>query len=228
MPHQENTPSSFRVIVACFPGVRSTHRCPAVTASSSRIHRRFLSELPDRRLFLKTLAFPCAAACAVALTRNCFAVSAPTWGFSRRRRFALSGSRRGSTRNCPTRWFAANCARASAWSRTGSRGYCRVRENRNGTYYTLVHSRVVSRSHRSHREEAVLPFSSRTDGVFRCHRGLQRELQVLPELGDLASQAGRLAGTIPASEGPGVIGQGQRVCSRWPSPTASRPSSTST
>src|SRR5664279_3741902 len=39
-----------------------------------------LGELPDRRLFLKTLAFPCAAACAMALARNCFASSTGTWG----------------------------------------------------------------------------------------------------------------------------------------------------
>jgi len=39
-----------------------------------------LGELPDRRLFLKTLAFPCAAACAMALTRNSFALTSASWG----------------------------------------------------------------------------------------------------------------------------------------------------
>src|ERR1035441_269661 len=37
------------------------------------------SEL-DRRLFLKTLALPCAAACVMALTRNCFSLPIGTWG----------------------------------------------------------------------------------------------------------------------------------------------------
>ena len=75
------------------------------------------------------------------------------------------------------------------------RGYCGVRENRGGTYYTLVHSRVVRRARRSHREEAVLPLPARHDGLLDGHGGLQRQLQDVPELGDLAGPAG--AGAQP-------------------------------
>src|SRR3974390_271991 len=114
-------------------------------------------ELPDRRLFLKTLALPCAAACAMALTRNSFALNPATW---------------------------------DAGSEDDLRAY------------------------RSHREEAVLPFPSRAHGLFSRDCGMQCELQVLPELGDLASPAGRFAGAIPASEGTGSVGRDKSLCCR--------------
>ena len=102
-----------------------------------------LGELPDRRLFLKTLALPCAAACAMALTRNSFALNPATWG---------AGSEDDSRYRVEARFYeklpdkmvrCKLCPRECVVA-PGSRGYCRVRENRNGTYYTLVHSRIVS------------------------------------------------------------------------------------
>src|ERR1019366_5881592 len=37
------------------------------------------NDLPERRLFLKALALPCAAACALALTKNGFSLPIGTW-----------------------------------------------------------------------------------------------------------------------------------------------------
>jgi len=102
-----------------------------------------LRELPDRRLFLKTLAFPCAAACAMALTRNCFSLPIGTWGTAgeddsryhvEARFYEKLPDKMVRCKLCPRECVVAQ----------GSRGYCRVRENRNGIYYTLVHSRIVS------------------------------------------------------------------------------------
>lgn len=101
------------------------------------------SQLPDRRLFLKTLALPCAAACALSLTRNCFSLPIGSWGSAgdddsryrvEARFYEKLPDRTVRCKLCPRECVVAE----------GSRGYCRVRENRKGTYYTLVHSRIVS------------------------------------------------------------------------------------
>ena len=119
----------------------------------------YVTEL-DRRLFLKMLAIPFAAACGMALTRNSFAFDPATWGAAgeddsryrvEARFYEKLPDKTVRCKLCPRECVVAQ----------GSRGYCRVRENRKGTYYTLVHSRR-QRPHRSHREEAVLPFSSRS------------------------------------------------------------------
>lgn len=100
-------------------------------------------ELPDRRLFLKTLTFPCAAACALALTRKGFSLPTGLWGTAGKddsryrveaRFYEKLPDKTVRCKLCPRECVVAE----------GSRGYCRVRENRKGTYYTLVHSRIVS------------------------------------------------------------------------------------
>jgi len=102
-----------------------------------------LHQSPDRRLFLKTLAFPCAAACAMALTRNCLSLPIGTWGTpvedDSRYRVEARFYEKLSDKTVRCKLCPRECVVAQ-----GSRGYCRVRENRNGTYYTLVHSRIVS------------------------------------------------------------------------------------
>jgi len=70
------------------------------------------------------------------------------------------------------------------------RGYCGVRENRGGSYYTLVHSRVCAAHIDPIEKKPLFHFLSRDSGVFSSHRGLQRELQILSELGYLAIPAG--------------------------------------
>ena len=70
------------------------------------------------------------------------------------------------------------------------RGSCGVRENRGGTYYTLVHSLACS-LHTDPIEKK--PFFHVLPGELAlsfAHRRLQRRVQVLPELGDLAVPAG--------------------------------------
>jgi len=102
-----------------------------------------LSELPDRRLFLKTLAIPCVAACAMALTRNYFAIPVRGWAAAHEddshfrveaRFYEKLPNKTVRCKLCPRECVVEN----------SDRGYCRVRENRNGTYYTLVYSRVVA------------------------------------------------------------------------------------
>ena len=55
-----------------------------------------------------------------------------------------SSSKQSSTRSFRTRRSSASCARANARWEIEERGYCGVRENRGGIYYTLVHSRVCA------------------------------------------------------------------------------------
>jgi pyruvate formate lyase activating enzyme len=102
-----------------------------------------LAELPDRRFFLKAMAFPCAAACVIALARNSFALSTGNWGGPgnddsryrvEARFYEKLPDKMVRCKLCPRECVVAQ----------GSRGYCRVRENDKGTYYTLVHSRIVS------------------------------------------------------------------------------------
>ncbi len=95
----------------------------------------------DRRTFLKAAALPCLAACATAcLGSRAAALAAPSVSgddvrFRKEARFyeKLPG-KVVQCKLCPR-----GCAVAD-----GGRGHCRVRENRGGTYYTLVHSRVCA------------------------------------------------------------------------------------
>ena len=102
-----------------------------------------LGELPDRRLFLKTLAFPCAAACALAFTRNSFSLASANWGVAGEddSRYRVEAR---FYEKLPDKMIRCKLCPRECVVTQNSRGYCRVRENRNGTYYTLVHSRIVS------------------------------------------------------------------------------------
>ena len=96
----------------------------------------------DRRSFLKTASLPCLVACAGAIIGRPNAVpllAAPLAEddsrFVREARFYdKQPYRKIKCRLCPR-----GCAIDDR-----ERGYCGVRENRGGTYYTLVHSRVVT------------------------------------------------------------------------------------
>lgn len=93
----------------------------------------------DRRLFLKAASFSCMAACAAACLKD-FALAIPPGADdeSRYRKeakfYQKLSSKQVQCRLCPRQCTVAN----------GRRGYCGVRENRDGTYYTLVHSRVCT------------------------------------------------------------------------------------
>jgi pyruvate formate lyase activating enzyme len=106
----------------------------------------WLSEItaaaPDRRTFLKAVAFPCLAACAIAGAHKLFALpleaSSPAEDDSRFRVEARFYEKLADKKvQCKL------CPRACIVGDKG-RGHCRVRENRNGTYYSLVHSRVCA------------------------------------------------------------------------------------
>ena len=80
MPHQENTPA---VSALCpLPVSSECERIDALPSPAISRSLALFSELPDRRLFLKTLAFPCAMACAAAVARNCAAIPVPPWAAS--------------------------------------------------------------------------------------------------------------------------------------------------
>ena len=54
------------------------------------------------------------------------------------------------------------------------RGYCGVRENRGGAYYTLVHSRVCALNVDPSREKTHVPLFTWHKGIFSCYSGMQR------------------------------------------------------
>jgi pyruvate formate lyase activating enzyme len=100
-------------------------------------------ELPDRRMFLKALVLPCAAACALALTKNGFPLPIGTWDNAGENDSRYRVEARFYDK-LPDRMVRCKLCPRECVVAPGSRGYCRVRENRTGTYYSLVHSRIVS------------------------------------------------------------------------------------
>jgi len=99
------------------------------------------AEPKDRRLFLKSLAYPCMTACALALAPDCLAFPTLAAAEEDDPRFRVEArfyeklaNRRVRCKLCPRECVVED----------QGRGFCRVRENRKGTYYTLVHSRIVA------------------------------------------------------------------------------------
>jgi pyruvate formate lyase activating enzyme len=96
----------------------------------------------DRRTFLKTTALPCLAACAAACLPTGLAVPAEAASAAEEdRRFRVEARfyEKLSGKVVECRLCPRGCVVAD-----GERGHCRVRENRGGTYYSLVHSRVCA------------------------------------------------------------------------------------
>ena len=96
----------------------------------------------DRRTFLKAATIPCLAACAAAGVQRWFALplsaSLPAEDDSRFRVEARFYEKlTGKNVRCKL------CPRECVVGDRG-RGHCRVRENRDGKYYSLVHSRVCT------------------------------------------------------------------------------------
>jgi pyruvate formate lyase activating enzyme len=96
----------------------------------------------DRRTFLKTAALPCLATCAFGAAR-----AAPG-------RMPLAGAARENDsrfvvearfyERLPYKKIKCKLCPRECVVDESERGYCGVRENRGGTYYTLVHSRVCT------------------------------------------------------------------------------------
>ena len=143
MSHQPNTPavstgSTFPVFPECEARIDALP-APLVLPVASALP----TVLPDRRLFLKTLAVPCAVACAAAIARNCFAIPLPSWAAAEENdsRFRVEAR---FYEKLPGKMVRCKLCPRECVVADHDRGYCRVRENRSGTYFTLVHSRVVA------------------------------------------------------------------------------------
>ena len=87
----------------------------------------------DRRAFLKTATLPCLAACA--------APGAPAKPAANDAQFTIEARFYEKLPNKKTK--CKLCPRECVID-DHERGYCGVRENRGGTYYSLVYSRVCS------------------------------------------------------------------------------------
>ena len=110
---------------------------------TSRVHSPETGSLAfDRRAFLKAASLPCLAACAGAVIGRQDAVpifAAPlaeddSQFIKEAKFYDKQPYRKIKCKLCPRECVIDD----------RERGYCGVRENRGGTYYTLVHSRVVT------------------------------------------------------------------------------------
>ena len=64
----------------------------------------------------------------------------------------------------------------------GKRGLCHVRENQDGTLYSLNYGKSHCRAHRPHREKAPVPLPAGHPVLLHRHHGLQLHVPPLPEL----------------------------------------------
>lgn len=95
-----------------------------------------------RREFLKTTGLPCLAVCAAACLRGSHAIALGNRSVQQDDKRFRTEAR--FYEKLPGKRVQCHlCPRACVVS-DGNRGHCRVRENRDGTYYTLVHSRVCA------------------------------------------------------------------------------------
>jgi pyruvate formate lyase activating enzyme len=122
----------------------------------------------DRRTFLKTVALPCLAACAATClhTRPLFAGGSSATEDDARFRIEARFYEKLPGRNVRCHLCPRSCVVGDR-----QRGHCRVRENRGGTYYTLVHSRVcaahvdpIEKKPFFHFRPGILAFSLATAG----------------------------------------------------------------
>ncbi len=96
----------------------------------------------DRRTFLKTAALPCLAACAAVCFRR--SPAAALAASSVKDDEAQFRSEARFYEKLPGKNVRCHLCPRSCVVTDGQRGHCRVRENRGGAYYTLVHSRVCA------------------------------------------------------------------------------------
>lgn len=95
-----------------------------------------------RREFLKTTSLPCLAVCAAACFRSTHAVALANPSVQQEdKKFRVEA--RFYEKLSGNRVQCHLCPRSCVVS-DGNRGHCRVRENRGGAYYTVVHSRVCA------------------------------------------------------------------------------------
>jgi pyruvate formate lyase activating enzyme len=123
----------------------------------------------DRRTFLKAATLPCLAVCAAACFRGDSA-AALDWSSApeddARFRVEARFYEKLPGKNVRCKMCPRGCVVGD-----GQRGHCRVRENRGGTYYSLVHSRVcaahidpIEKKPFFHFHPGILAFSLATAG----------------------------------------------------------------
>jgi pyruvate formate lyase activating enzyme len=96
----------------------------------------------DRRTFLKAVTFPCLAACAAASMQKWLVLpleASPAVTDDSRFRVEARFYEKLPNKTVQCKLCPRGCVVGD-----GGRGHCRVRENRGGTYYSLVHSRVCA------------------------------------------------------------------------------------
>ena len=95
----------------------------------------------DRRTFLKTVSLPCFAACAAACLER-FAIPVQAASLTEdESRFRVEAR---FYHKLPGKVVECGLCPRQCVVVNGERGHCGVRENRGGTYYSLVHSRVCT------------------------------------------------------------------------------------
>ena len=122
------------------PGLQAEQASPPVIPAHAGSGR--YSEALDRRAFLKTASLPCFAACAGALfaaPRTAPLLAAPAREddaqyIKEARFYEKLAYQKIKCKLCPRECVIDD----------KERGYCGARENRGGTYYTLVYSRLVT------------------------------------------------------------------------------------
>ena len=125
----------------------ASYRFPQPAATIDSLPKREagisgLLQLPcmvaNRRTFLKAVSVPAAAACCLAWLRP--TAQGAALGDDESRYVAEAGY----YRKLPNKAVQCQLCPRQCVVAEGKRGHCRVRENRGGTYYTLVHSRVCT------------------------------------------------------------------------------------
>ena len=123
-------------------------QCPATIDSlpSHGSGSSGLLQLPslvgDRRTFMKAAGVPAIAACSMALLRR--SLAAPVYAAGQNHEEAQYVTEARFYKKLANKTVQCELCPRQCVVAEGKRGHCRVRENRGGTYYTLVHSRVTA------------------------------------------------------------------------------------
>lgn len=107
---------------------------PRADTTIDALHDALLPR-PDRRVFLKAAALPCLAACAGPAGLEASGRAAGDSQFIAEAKFY---------EKLPHKKIKCTLCPRECVIDDRERGYCGVRENRGGTYYTLVHSRICA------------------------------------------------------------------------------------
>ena len=133
-----NSPIAAHIADSSSPSPRRNHE---LEGSESDLGFSVLLPPADRRTFLKAAALPCLAACAVACLRGTPASALAASAKEDDARFRVEAR---FYEKLPGKNVRCHLCPRGCVVGDGGRGRCRIRENRGGTYYSLVHSRVCA------------------------------------------------------------------------------------